>query len=95
MVTDREVRGQAIHPALLLSPRPPDPSPSLFQFMPSCTGAGIAHFEDRPTEMIDAILMRVRVPYTARYLFPRVNFQRRLSYGVRIALVCNHMHKHL
>ena len=95
VVTDREDRGQASHPALLLSPRPPDPPPSISQIMPSCTGAGIAHFADSPTEMIDAILTRVRVPYAARHLFPRVNFQRRLSYAVRTALVCNRMHKHL
>ena len=37
----------------------------------------------------------VRVPDTAREFSPRVNFQCRLSYGVRTAAVCRRLHQHL
>ena len=36
-------------------------------------------------------LRQVRFPGATRDLSPRVNFQCRLSYGVRTALVCNRM----
>ena len=58
-------------------------------------GAAIAQWVERPTEKPGAVLTRVRVPGAARefffpfffsfLFFPRVNFQCRLSYGVRTA----------
>ena len=52
--------------------------------------AGIAQLVERPTEKPGAILTRVRFPGAARDFLPegcspRVNFQCRLSYGVRTA----------
>ena len=47
-----------------------------------CFGAGIAHLVERPTEKPGATITRVRVPGAARNFLP-VNFQCRLSYGVR------------
>ena len=43
----------------------------------------------------DAMLTRIRIPSAARDFSPRVNFQCRLSYGVRTTPVCNRMHQHL
>ena len=58
-------------------------------------GSRIAQWVQCPTEKPNAILMRVRVPAAARDFSPRVDFQCRLSYGVRTAPVCSHMHQHL
>ena len=52
-----------------------------------CTWAGIAQLLEHPTEKPGAVLSRVRVPGEARDFSPRVYFQCRLSYGVRIAAV--------
>ena len=55
-----------------------------------CFGAGIAHSVERPTEKPGDTLTRVRVPGAARNFLP-VNFQCRLSYGVRtvpVARLC-------
>ena len=55
-----------------------------------CFGAGIAHLVERPTEKPGDTLTRVRVPGAARNFLP-VNFQCRLSYGVRtvpVARLC-------
>ena len=41
------------------------------------------------------MLTRVRVLGAPRNFSPRVNFQCRLSYGVRTVPVCNRMHQHL
>ena len=49
-------------------------------------------FVDWPTEKTGVILTRVRVPGVARDVFPRANFQRRLSYVIRTASVSNRMH---
>ena len=58
--------------------------------------AGIAQLVGpRPTEKPGVLLTRVRVPGAARDFSPRVNFQCRLSYGVRTAPVCNGMYQHL
>ena len=54
------------------------------------TGGGdVAQWVERRT---GTSLRQVRFPGVARDFSPRVNFQNRLSYGVRTALVCNHMH---
>ena len=58
-------------------------------------GPGIARLVERLTKKPGAILTRVRVPGAARDFSPRVNFQCRLSYGVRTAPGCNHIHQHL
>ena len=54
----------------------------------------IAKLAEHPAEKPGAILMRVRVPIAARDFSPIVNFQCRLSYGVRTAHVCNRTHQH-
>ena len=58
-------------------------------------GSQIAQLVEHPTEKPGAILTQVRVPGVARDFSPRVNFQRRLSYSVCTAPVCNRMHQHL
>ena len=50
------------------------------------TGGRDSSVIERPTEEQGAILMPVRVPAAARDFSPRVNFQCRLSYGVRKVL---------
>ena len=45
----------------------------------------IAKLAEHPAEKPGAILMRVQVPIAARDFSPIVNFQCRLSYGVRTA----------
>ena len=56
---------------------------------------GIPQLVKRPTEKPGSILTRVRIPGAARDFFRRANFQCRLSYGVRTALVCSRRHQHL
>ena len=61
----------------------------------SCNGARIAQLVQHPTLEKGIILMWVSVPDAARDFSPRVNFQCRLSYGVRTAPAYSQMHQHL
>ena len=74
-----------------------------YDFSPSSESdknEGEAQLVELSIEKPGAILTRVRVPGAAMDFFTlffllRDNFQCRLSYGVRTAPVCNHMHQHL
>ena len=55
--------------------------------------AWIAQWVEPPTEKPGAILTRVRVPGAARDFSPRINFQCRLSHGVRTAPVHTRTHQ--
>ena len=54
-----------------------------------CWGGDIAQLVELWISMLPT---QVRLPGMARDFPPRVNFQCRLSYGVRTPLVCNRMH---
>ena len=69
-----------------------------FFFVPDPWDGDMAQLVQRPTEKPDAILIgmtRVRVPSEARDFSLRVDFQWRLSYGVRTAPVYYRMLQHL
>ena len=55
-------------------------------------GGDVAQLAERRA---GTLLTRVYLPGAARYLSPGVNFQCRLPYDVRRALVRNRMYKHL
>ena len=56
------------------------------------TDSRIARLAEQQTEKPGAILMQVRVPGAARDFSPRVDFQCRLSYGVRTAQMLSLIH---
>ena len=58
-------------------------------------GVWIAQLVEYLTKKPGAILRQVQVPGAARDFSPRVSFLRRLTDGVRAAIVCNRMHQHL
>ena len=69
-----------------------------FFFLSDPWGGDIAQLVQRPTEKPDAIpicMKQVRVPSEARDFSLRVDFQWRLSYGVRTAPVRYRMLQHL